>query len=288
MSPTQAPPSSHLLSCIGDLRRWQIGQRKAGKRIGLVATMGALHEGHLKLIDIARAHADEVVVSIFVNPKQFAAHEDLDSYPSRLQRDCTLSLERGATRIFAPAVSEIYPAGFQSEVRVTGLSQDLCGASRPHFFGGVCTVVLKLLNLVMADVAVFGEKDYQQLLIIRQLATDLNHPTTILGCPIVREADGLAMSSRNTYLTPIQRQEAGHLHDALCQLRQQVLSGQTDAKILCHQAKHWITTHGGRVDYLRLVDNNSLRPVTQTVGSVRAMAAVFYGETRLIDNLLIS
>lgn len=270
-----------------DLRAWVAGQRRSGRRVALVPTMGALHAGHLSLVDVARQHAEAVVVTIFVNPLQFGPSEDFDRYPRQLLADAELCHRAGVGLVFAPERSAMYPAGFQTHVEVEQLTRGLCGASRPGHFRGVTTVVLKLLNLAMADAAVFGEKDWQQLQAIARMALDLDHPTAIVGAPIVREPDGLAMSSRNVYLSPDERQRAATIHRALQAAREQVLAGQRDAGMVRGQIAETIAASGGRVDYVEVADPHSLQPLDRIDRPARALVAAFYGRTRLLDNLAL-
>ena len=283
--------SALLIHQIQTLReatdRWQA--ENPGKKLALVPTMGALHEGHLQLIDHAHRHADAVIVSIFVNPTQFAPDEDLDAYPRTLAADCAACSDRGVRWVFAPSACEMYPHGDQTTVEVPQLSAGLCGRSRPHFFGGVARVVLKLLNIAQADVAVFGEKDYQQLHVIRRMAADLHHRTAILSAPTVREADGLAMSSRNRYLNATQRAAAAALPAALVQLAAVAARdpGADGLAAAVAAARHRIESVGGRIDYLEVVDAQSLAPITKISQPARVLVAAWLGDTRLIDNLPI-
>ena len=275
-----------ILRSLASLRATVAALRasRPGLRIALVPTMGALHEAHLRLCDQAHALADVVIVSIFVNPQQFAAHEDLDSYPRSLEADCAKLARRDVDWVFAPSVAEMYPLGFQTRVEVPALAAGLCGVSRPHFFAGVALVVLKLLNAVMADVAVFGEKDWQQLQVVRRLAGDLNHPTEVVGAPLLRDDDGLALSSRNVYLSPAERQRALSLGQSLRASVNLVAAGQTDAAPLIAAATASITAAGGVVDYVAIVDPLELTAVTTIEAEVRMLVAATFGKTRLIDN----
>ena len=251
-----------IVASIAELRGRIAAWRAAGQRIGLVPTMGALHPGHLSLVDAVRSRADKAVVSIFVNPTQFAPHEDFDRYPRNLESDAK-KLDGRADLIFAPTVKEMYPEGFATRIEVGGPSEGLETEFRPHFFGGVATVVAKLLIAAMPDVAVFGEKDWQQLQVIRRLVTDLALPIEILGAPILREADGLAMSSRNAYLKPRERAIAGKMNV--------ILRGAKDVE----QATRALLEAGfDSVDYVAIRDG-------------RILAAARIGGTRLIDNMAI-
>lgn len=262
--------------------------RRRGKTIAFVPTMGYLHEGHLSLMRKGKARADILVLSIFVNPTQFAPHEDFDAYPRDLERDLNLARETGVDIVFAPNREELYPQGFETSVRLEQLPNHLCGISRPVFFTGVTTVVAKLFNIVRPHIAVFGEKDYQQLTIIRHMARDLNMDTRIIAGPTVREPDGLAMSSRNAYLKPEERKSARTLYGVLLQAKAQVENGVQDASEIIRQAKDTIATRPDtRIDYIALVDPSTLADVTTVDRPVRMALAVFVGNTRLIDNMAL-
>lgn len=260
--------------------------RQEGKRIGLVPTMGNLHEGHLALVEMALQRTDHVVVSIFVNPLQFGPNEDLDSYPRTLAEDQRKLLDAGAHLVFAPSVSEMYPEGMQGHtlVSVPVVSEGLCGASRPGHFDGVSTVVAKLLNMVQPDIAVFGEKDFQQLAVIRKMAHDLCLPVQIMGAPIVRAADGLALSSRNGYLDQAQRRTAPQLAQTLQYIDQQLQTGREDFPALIQEALDRLVAAGFTPDYLELRDTSTLQPATADTREIAILAAAFLGKTRLIDN----
>lgn len=272
-----------VVHSIAGLRAWRAAHR--GASVALVPTMGALHEGHLRLCDAAAAAADLVVVSVFVNPTQFAPHEDLDRYPRTLEADCEATAKRGVALVFAPTAAEMYPPGFQTEVRVRELARGLCATSRPHFFDGVALVVLKLLNAAMADVAIFGEKDWQQLQVVRRLAADLDHPTRILAAPLVRDPDGLAMSSRNRYLARATRQAALSLPEALRAAARAAQTGTRDVAQLERAAAETIAAAGGTVDYVTIVDEATLLPQERVTATSRILAAATFDGTRLIDNL---
>lgn len=263
-------------------------QKKRGKRIGFVPTMGALHQGHLSLIRLAKKHSDFVVVSIFVNPTQFGPKEDFKKYPRNLKKDAALCQSAGADLIFAPMPEEIYPQGFSTYVNVEGLTQGLCGASRPGHFRGVATVVSKLFNIVQPDIAVFGQKDAQQLAVIRQITKDLDLPVKIIGAPIVRERDGLAMSSRNAYLTPEERKQAVALSRALKLAELKVRNGVKDVKavkaemikLLKHDAPL------GKIDYIEIVDKDTLGKINKIVVKKTLLAlAIKFPNARLLDNI---
>jgi pantoate--beta-alanine ligase len=273
---------------IADLRGHIAGWRKSGERIGLVPTMGALHDGHLALVRAARAECDRVVATIFVNPKQFAPNEDLASYPRREAADLAMLRAAGVALVFMPAVAEIYPPGFATTVRVVGLTDCLCGAHRLGHFDGVATVVTKLLLQSLPDIAYFGEKDYQQLLVVRRLARDLDIPVQIAGVPTVREADGLALSSRNAYLSPRERRIAPELARVLRRIAA-ALSAEANA-VARETARGRIDLEGAgfAVEYLEAREADTLAPVTATVTALaRVFAAIHLGRTRLIDNMPI-
>jgi pantoate--beta-alanine ligase len=277
-----------LVATIAQLRDELRAARRAGRKIGLVPTMGALHEGHLSLVRAAKAECDLAVVSIFVNPSQFGPHEDLAKYPRTLDADLALLAGCGTDVVFAPAESEVYRAGHASWVEVGSVAEPLEGAFRPGHFRGVATVVLKLLNMVQPDVAYFGQKDYQQALVIRRMATDLDVPATIRVCPIVREPDGLAMSSRNRYLTPAARQRALVLWKSLQLAGRLVAEGQRDARAIVARMRELIeTADDARIDYVALVDPETLEPVEAIAGRTLAALAVKIENTRLIDNCLL-
>lgn len=260
-------------------------ERAAGRRIAFVPTMGYLHEGHLSLLREGRERGDLLVLSIFVNPTQFGVGEDLDSYPRDLGRDVDLARSAGTDLIFAPEAADMYPAGYATFVDVTGLGDRLCGASRPGHFRGVTTVVSKLFMLVQPHVALFGQKDFQQLAIIRQMTRDLNLPVEIVGMPIVREADGLAMSSRNVNLSPAQRQQALSLSDALRQAQALVRAGETSAALVLQAAGERIAREPeARIDYIQICHQTTLAEMTTITADSLLLLAVRIGSTRLIDN----
>lgn len=269
----------------------ELNQRRlASQSIALVPTMGNLHKGHLQLVKTAQLHADIVVVTLFVNPTQFGANEDLDSYPRTFQDDCDKLEAIGANILFAPSIDEIYPLGGEntSHVHVPQITNLLCGASRPGHFDGVTTIVCKLFNMTRADVAIFGEKDYQQLAVIRRMVTDLNMPIRIIGEPIVREPDGLAMSSRNGYLSDEERTLAPQLHQTLQNIEQSLLHGDTDFKALQASAKTQLISAGFKPDYLYIYQHLELRPATKDDKELVILVAAFLGSTRLIDNLSVN
>ncbi|MBP7704237.1 MAG: pantoate--beta-alanine ligase [Caulobacter sp.] len=272
---------------VADLRAQVAAWRRDGLRVAMVPTMGALHAGHLSLVTLGLEKADRVVASVFVNPTQFAPHEDFDSYPRGEGRDAELLAGAGCNLLFAPKVGEMYPEGFATTVNVsTGVSEPLEGQSRPHFFGGVATVVSKLLNQCRPDVAIFGEKDYQQLLVIKRMARDLDLGVEILGGPTEREADQLAMSSRNAYLTPEERQMASALPLAMAQAVESLRAGEAVSAVES-RARAILSEAGFRqIDYVEVRDGETLERLGP--GAVEAGARVFVaawmGKTRLIDN----
>jgi pantoate--beta-alanine ligase len=263
--------------------------RAAGLRIGLVPTMGALHEGHLSLIRVARRKCPFVVVTIFVNPRQFGPAEDLAGYPRRLDADLEACRREGADLVFTPAAEAIYPAGFATTVHVVGATESLCGRHRPGHFDGVTTVVAKLFRILPADEAFFGEKDYQQLVVVRRMARDLDIPIEITGCPTVREADGLAMSSRNAYLTSDERRQATTLSAALFEVRERASAGERCVDSLVRGMRERISVGGPfRIDYVEIVDAETLRPLSELDRAARACVAVRLGDCRLIDNVALA
>ena len=273
---------------ISEVRQIVKEWRKEGLTVGLVPTMGYLHEGHKSLIDKAVKENDRVVVSVFVNPIQFGPTEDLASYPRDLERDAKLCEEAGANLIFHPEKEEMYFDDFSSFVEVQGVSKGLCGKSRPIHFRGVCTVVSKLFNIVVPDRAYFGQKDAQQLAVIRHMVSDLNFGIEIVGCPIIREEDGLAKSSRNTYLNEEERKAALILNKALTEGRKLVESGEKDADAVRRVITDKINTEPlAKIDYVEVVDWNTLETVEKIDGPILTAIAVYIGKTRLIDNFIV-
>ncbi|WP_437205028.1 pantoate--beta-alanine ligase [Planctomicrobium sp. SH664] len=273
---------------IAEVRRFVAAARQQGRRIGCVPTMGALHAGHLSLIEECRKHVDEVVVTIFVNPTQFAPHEDLNKYPRPLEQDLELCRKSGAGLVFTPVVTDLYPAGYDTWVAVENLSKPLEGEIRPGHFRGVTTIVCKLFNIVQPDVACFGAKDYQQQALIRRMTIDLNLPIEIMVCPTVREPDGLAMSSRNVYLSPAERQSALALSQVLRGAETLLRGGETDLQKISQQM--WSTLAATPLvmpQYAVLCDPDSLAVLTTPQPRIVALVAAKVGETRLIDNLTI-
>src|SRR5262245_6986557 len=271
---------------VSDLRQSLAAWRKAGERIALVPTMGALHDGHLSLVALAKSTADRVVVSIFVNPAQFGPREDFLRYPRDEAGDLDKLAKAGANLVFAPGTAEMYPDGFSTKVVVSDLTGDLCGASRPNHFDGVATVVTKLLLQCAPDVAIFGEKDYQQLLVIRRLVRDLDIPVEILGGPIVREADGLALSSRNAYLSQAERKSAPLLYQTIVTVANDLSQGR-GADDAAAAGRFKLEGAGFRVDYVAVRDPETLKPLSGPAKRGRVLAAVELGRTRLIDNVAV-
>jgi len=269
---------------VADLRAHVAPWCKAGESIALVATMGALHAGHLSLVTLAKSKADRVVVSIFVNPIQFGPREDFNTYPRDEAGDIEKLRAAGADLVFAPNTAEMYPAGFSTKVSIGDLTEDLCGANRPNHFDGVATVVTKLLLQCAPDMAIFGEKDYQQLLVIKHLVRDLNVPVEVLGGDIVREKDGLALSSRNAYLSPAERKTAPLLHQTISEVAAALARGE-GADAACVAGRFKLEAAGFRVDYIAVRDPDTLKPLSGPVKHARVLAAAYLGKTRLIDNV---
>ncbi|RMF99651.1 MAG: pantoate--beta-alanine ligase [Planctomycetota bacterium] len=274
-----------LIDTIAELRSRVRKAKSEGKKVGFVPTMGALHEGHLSLVRASTAECDATVVSIYVNPTQFGRGEDFDRYPRTLPRDIELLTPLGVDWVFAPSDAEMYPEGFDTWVTVGKVAEPWEGACRPGHFRGVATVVLKLFTMVEPDIAYFGEKDYQQLAVVRRMTIDLNLPVEIRGCPIVREPDGLAMSSRNQYLDEQQRQEALVLSQSLKLASDMVARGETDAaQIIAEMERHIRSARSARIDYVAIVDPETFESVGRVDRPVQALLAVRIGDTRLIDN----
>jgi pantoate--beta-alanine ligase len=274
---------------VDDLRRCCDDARRAGRTVGLVPTMGGFHEGHRSLMRAARADADLVVVSLFVNPTQFGPDEDLDAYPRDLAADAAVAAAEGVDVLFAPSVDAMYPTSPRTTVHVDQLTAGLCGASRPTHFDGVATVVTKLFSIVGACRAYFGRKDAQQLAVVRQLVVDLNLPVTVVGGALVRDADGLALSSRNAYLGPGQRRAATVLPRALAEAAEAVRAGARDAGEVVERVAATIAAEPGvRLDYAELVDAATVQPVTTIAGHCVLAVAAWVGPTHLLDNLRIT
>lgn len=278
-----------IATTIAQVRAQVAAWKKEGLTVGLVPTMGYLHEGHASLVDEAVRQCDRVVASDFVNPTQFGPNEDLEAYPRDFDRDCALLEEHGCAMVFHPAVEEMYAPGAATYVEIlSDMPKQLCGKTRPIHFRGVCTVVAKLFNIVTPDKAFFGQKDAQQLAIIRQMVRDLSYGIEIVGCPIVREADGLAKSSRNTYLSEAERQAALVLSESVFLGQKMVAEGETDAnKIVAAMTEHIQAQPLAKIDYVSAVDGVTMDPVDRIAGTVLVAMAVYIGKTRLIDNFIV-
>lgn len=275
-----------IVSTVEEVRSQVKEWRKEGCTVGFVPTMGYLHEGHMSLIDAAGEN-DKVVVSVFVNPMQFGPNEDLASYPRDLEHDAKLCEEHGVDLIFHPTPEEMYGDNFYTYVDMNTLTQELCGLSRPVHFRGVCTVVAKLFNIVTPDKAYFGQKDAQQLAIIKRMVKDLNMPLTIVGCPIIREEDGLAKSSRNTYLSPEERKAALVLSRSIFLGKELVENGECDcAKIVATMTAEIEKEPLAKIDYVKIVDLGTMQQVEKIGGGILTAIAVYIGKTRLIDNFM--
>jgi len=274
-----------VVESLAEMKALARAWRRAGRTIGFVPTMGYLHEGHLSLVRESKARADVTVVSIFVNPTQFGPNEDFQKYPRDLAKDKAYLETGGVDCLFYPTAAEVYPPGYRTYVEVTGLQDKLCGRSRPGHFRGVATVVFKLFEVVRPDLAFFGAKDAQQVLIIRRMAADLDLDLEIVTCPIVREPDGLALSSRNAYLDPEERKAALVLSTSLRWAERSVAAGERDAARLAAGIRSVIEAEPlARIDYVEAVDPETLEPVAEVRGEVLVALAVFFGSTRLIDN----
>ena len=281
--------NTRLVDSIAAVRAWTAAQRQAGHTIALVPTMGALHQGHARLIERGREESGALVVTIFVNPLQFDRKDDLDRYPRALEADLRTCEELGVDLVFAPSVDEMYPVPPMCTVEVKRITDRLCGAFRPGHFAGVATVVTKLFQIVQPHSAYFGEKDAQQLAVIRRLVLDLNMPIEIVGVPTVREADGLALSSRNTRLSPQERKRAIALYQALRAAETAITGGEKDARAVQRIAAETVPQDESlRLEYLEVVDPVELQPVTRIEGPVLVAGALWVGSTRLIDNLTVN
>jgi len=276
----------NVFRTAAEMREWSRSHRAAGETVGFVPTMGALHDGHASLIRASVDRDDVSVVSIFVNPAQFAPHEDFDQYPRTFETDRALCEQLGVDAIYAPTASGMYPEGYATYIDVERLSEGLCGQSRPHFFRGVATVVTKLFNAVQADRAYFGQKDAQQAAVIRRMTRDLDLGIEIVVLPIVREPDGLAMSSRNQYLSPEQRERALCLSRGLFEAERLLEAGERNPKTILDTVRE--AMHDVTIDYVELVDADEIQPVTEIRGRVLLAVAARLGDTRLIDNIIFT
>jgi pantoate--beta-alanine ligase len=278
-----------ICKTIEEMRSASSATRREGKRFGFVPTMGALHEGHLSLVRAAKAKSDVVAVSIFVNPLQFGPTEDLAKYPRSFERDREFLEKEAVDILFAPQTEEMYPKGAVTYVTVEGLSEKLCGSSRPGHFRGVTTVVAKLFHIVEPDLAFFGQKDAAQATIIRRMVRDLNLPVEIVVCPIVREPDGLAMSSRNAYLSPQERKTALVLNRSLTETKNRFDQGERNAIALIAVGKQIVAQEpAARLDYFEILDPGTLDPIQALTSPALVAVAAFVGNTRLIDNILLN
>ena len=277
-----------ITTTIAETRQVVAAARAAGKKVGLVPTMGALHAGHMALIEAAKAEADRVVASIFVNPLQFGPNEDLEKYPRQEEEDARLLEHQACDLLWMPTAAQLYPPGFSTTISVSGVSERWDGAARPGHFAGVATVVAKLFTAVKPDLAFFGEKDFQQLAVIRRMEADLGLGISIRGVPTVRDSDGLALSSRNAYLSADERQRAVALPQALEQAREAIIGGEPVEAAL-DDAKRQLSDAGfDRIDYVALVDAGTLEPLETPAGEMRLIAAAVLGATRLIDNIRVN
>ena len=277
-----------IIRTINDMQEYSRQARLDGKRIGVVPTMGFLHSGHTSLIDRARAEADLLIVTLFVNPAQFAPNEDLSTYPRDFERDRDLCEEHGADVLFAPTPDEMYYPDQSVWINEEKLSQKLCGASRPVFFRGVCTVVAKLFNITLPDFAVFGQKDAQQALIIKRMVRDLNFPVEIIVCPLVREKDGMALSSRNRYLSKDERRNALSISQALHQVERDIVKFHINNKVkIMNAISKQIEKSGGEIDYVSIYDADTLDDVSEKSKKILIACAATFGKARLIDNVVL-
>ncbi len=270
-----------------EMQAWAQETKRAGKRLGLVPTMGFLHEGHLSLVRLARERCDVVAMSLFVNPTQFGPNEDFSTYPRAVARDLELCRSAGVAAVFLPQPADMYAPDASVAVVEERLSLGLCGAARPGHFRGVCTVVAKLFNIALPDVAVFGQKDYQQVAVLRRMVRDLNFPVEIVMAPILRDPDGLAMSSRNTYLSAEDRRMGLGLSQALALAREAAAAGECDAAGMMARMRTHLEGKGLRVDYTAIVDADTLEPAVTLARGQVALVAAYAGKTRLIDNAVL-
>ena len=276
---------THIQEVRTQIKNWQ----REGQKIGLVPTMGDLHEGHLSLVDAAQQHCDKVIATIFVNPTQFGPGEDFDRYTRQEQQDFDQLSQRKVDLLWTPVAAEIYPPDFQTKITLSQVTQDYCGAKRPGHFDGVAGIVSKFFNIITPDMAFFGEKDFQQLALIKQMCRDLNFDIEINSVPTCREKDGLAMSSRNRYLSDAQRQIAPHLHATLTELAQEIAYNRSPVPHLLRDKQQKLLDAGfDQIDYLAYCDSHSLAPLSHYQENSRLLAAAFLGKTRLIDNIAVT
>lgn len=276
-----------VISNIQQMQSWSRRMRRKGKTIGFVPTMGYLHEGHLSLIREARKNEDVVVISIFVNPTQFGPGEDYKRYPRDMERDKRLAKRVGVDIIFAPTAAEMYPEGYHSYVNVEEITEPLCGRFRPGHFKGVATVCCKLFNIVEPDVAYFGQKDAQQALVIKRMVRDLNMDFQIKVLPIMREEDGLAISSRNVYLSPKERMDALCLYQSLEEAKRMIISGESDPEKVIRRMREIVEPKATKIDYISIVGTEDLKEAKELCGELLIVVAVWIGKTRLIDNIVV-
>jgi pantoate--beta-alanine ligase len=282
---SQITSKLQIATTTDEVRRTVRAAQAAGETVGFVPTMGALHEGHLSLVDASEAQCDRTVVSIFVNPTQFGPNEDRDRYPRTLEKDCEMLADRGCWLVFAPTDAEVYPPDHETFVEVGKSAEPLEGQIRPGHFRGVATVVLKLFQMVPADRAFFGRKDYQQSLVVQKMATDFNLPIEIVVCPTIRESDGLAMSSRNAYLTPTERQQAANLWKSLMLAESLYQSGERNTEIISEHMRELLAQAGiDQIDYIAFVAEGTVDPVDHITGRTVVAIAARVGQARLIDN----
>lgn len=278
-----------IIESIQEMKNLVTNLKKEGKTVGFVPTMGYLHDGHLALVKAARKDTDVVVLSIFVNPMQFGVGEDYEEYPRDLTRDAQLAETEGVDIIFAPKLAEMYPKGYHTFVKVEYLTVHLCGASRPAFFGGIATVVTKLFNIVNPDFAYFGQKDAQQLIMIKRMVEDLNMDVKVVGIPIVRESDGLAMSSRNVYLNEEERKQGLVLSRSLKEARAMIEQGERNADVVRKHLRDFISQEApmAQIDYAEILDGETVQPIEKIEGKMLIALGVWMGKTRLIDNIMM-
>lgn len=280
--------SPYIYSSVEEIRRFSRDMKAGGKKIGLVPTMGALHDGHLSLIEKARELADITIVTIFINPRQFGKNEDLSVYPRQIEKDVDMIDHAGGHAVFTPATEEIYPPGYVTNIHVKDITQGLCGASRPGHFDGVATIVTKLLIMTEPDIAIFGEKDYQQLCVIKRLVKDLNIDCDIYGAPIMRDKYGLALSSRNAYLTPEELDIARQFNKILIKAKEGIEKGEAIEKSLSNARTELLASGVDDVDYIEFRDGDTLEPLSDFTQEGRLLAAIKIGKARLIDNFRVT